>query len=250
MNLSLQTCHEIRQEFARLYREKKFVTDKSGVQTVEIIGASFWANSPMLFGAVNEDYVQRELDWYKSQSLNVNDIPGGPPQIWKQVADKDGYINSNYGWCIYSDENNNQFAHVVTELEERPDSRRAIMIYTRPTMWGDHNENGRSDFMCTNTVQYLLRNNRIYAVVNMRSNDAWAGYRNDYAWQLHVLQEVVQELRYRGKFYERGEIIWNAGSLHIYERQFYLLEHYLKTRELSITKEEYDKRYSVATEVY
>lgn len=250
MNLSLQTCHEIRQEFARLYREKKFVTDKSGVNTVEIIGASFWANSPMLFGAVNEDYVQRELDWYKSQSLNVNDIPGGPPQIWKQVADKDGYINSNYGWCIYSDENNNQFAHVVTELEERPDSRRAIMIYTRPTMWGDHNENGRSDFMCTNTVQYLLRNNRIYAVVNMRSNDAWAGYRNDYAWQFHVLEEVVQELRYRGKFYERGEIIWNAGSLHIYERQFYLLEHYLKTRELSITKEEYDKRYSVATEVY
>ena len=251
MNLGIQTCHEIRQEFARLYREKKFVTDKSGVNTVEIMGASFWANSPMIFGAVNEDYVKRELDWYKSQSLNVNDIPGGPPQIWKQVADKDGMINSNYGWCVYSDENNNQFAHVVTELEERPDSRRAIMIYTRPTMWGDHNKNGRSDFMCTNTVQYMIRNGRVYAVVGMRSNDAWAGYRNDYAWQLHVLEEVVQELRYRGQYYDRGEIIWNAGSLHIYERQFYLLDHYLKTRELSITKEEYDKRYSkVGSEVY
>lgn len=255
MNLGLQTCHEIRQEFARLYKAKKFVTDKSGIKTVEIMGASFWANSPMIFGAVNEDYVQRELDWYKSQSLNVNDIPGGPPQIWKQVADKDGMINSNYGWCVYSDENNNQFAHVVTELEERPDSRRAIMIYTRPTMWGDHNKNGRSDFMCTNTVQYLLRNGRIHAVVSMRSNDAWAGYRNDYAWQFYILEEVVQELRYRGKYYERGEIIWNAGSLHIYERQFYLLEHYLKTRELSITKEEYDKRYNkeslqMGSEVY
>ena len=247
MNINLQTCHEIRQEFARLYREKKFVTDKSGVKTVEIIGASFWANSPMIFGEVNEDYVKRELEWYKSQSLNVNDIPGGPPAIWKQVADSDGMINSNYGWCVYSHENNDQFAHVVTELEERPDSRRAIMIYTRPTMWGDHNKNGRSDFMCTNTVQYLLRNGRIHAVVSMRSNDAWAGYRNDYAWQLHVLEEVVQELRYRGKYYERGEIMWNAGSLHIYERQFYLLEHYVKTRELSITKEKYDKLYNQTT---
>lgn len=247
MNLGMQTVHEIRQEFARLYREGKFVTDKSGVKTVEIMGASFWANSPLIFGAVNEDYVQRELDWYKSQSLNVNDIPGGPPAIWKQVADKEGMINSNYGWCIYSDENNNQFAHVVTELEDRPDSRRAIMIYTRPTMWGDHNKNGRSDFMCTNTVQYLVRNGRIHAVVSMRSNDAWAGYRNDYAWQLYVLDEVVQELRYRGKYYERGEIFWNAGSLHIYERQFYLLDHYLKTRELTITKEEYDKRYAKAS---
>lgn len=247
MNLGLQTCHEIRQEFARLYRDKKFVTDKSGVKTVEIIGASFWANSPLIFGAVNEDYVQRELDWYMSRSLNVNDIPGGPPQIWKQVADSEGMINSNYGWCVYSRENNYQFDHAVTELEERPDSRRAIMIYTRPTMWGDHNKNGRSDFMCTNTVQYLIRDGKINAVVNMRSNDAWAGYRNDWAWQRFVLERVRDELQFRGKYYNSGEIIWNAGSLHIYERQFYLLEHYLKTRELSISKEDYDKRYSQTT---
>jgi len=250
MGVSRLTVHDIRTEFARLYREGKFVTDKSGVKTIEIMGVSFWANSPLIFGTVNEDYVQRELDWYKSMSLNVNDIPGGPPAIWKQVADKDGYINSNYGWCIYSGENNNQFLHVVTELEDRPDSRRATMIYTRPTMWGDHNKAGRSDFMCTNTVQYLIRDGRVYAVVNMRSNDAWAGYRNDYAWQLYVLEQVVQELSYRGKFYNRGEIIWNAGSLHIYERQFYLVDHYVKTRELSITKEEYDKREELAKSLF
>lgn len=243
MGISRLTVHDIRTEFAQLYRGGRFVTDKSGVKTIEIMGVSFWANSPIIFGAVNEDYVQRELDWYKSMSLNVNDIPGGTPAIWKQVADKDGYINSNYGWCIYSGENNNQFLHVVTELEDRPDSRRAIMIYTRPTMWGDHNKAGRSDFMCTNTVQYLIRDGRVHAVVNMRSNDAWAGYRNDYAWQLHVLEEVTQELRYRGKFYNRGEILWNVGSLHVYERQFYLVDHYVKTRELSITKEEYDAKY-------
>ena len=138
-------CHEIRREFARLYKNNEFVIDKSGVKTVEIIGANFIADSPFIFGAVNEEYVSRELDWYLSKSLSVNDIPGGPPQIWKQVADSNGLINSNYGWCIYSAENNHQFAHAVTELEERPDSRRALMIYTRPTMWGDHNKDGRSD---------------------------------------------------------------------------------------------------------
>ena len=244
-----QTIHCVRQEFARLYSEGKFVTDKSGVKTLEIIGASFWANSPIIFGAVNEDYVQRELNWYKSMSLNVNDISGGPPAIWKQVADKDGSINSNYGWCIYSHRNNYQFAHAVTELEDHPDSRRAIMIYTRPTMWGDHNRNGRSDFMCTNTVQYLIRDGKVHAIVNMRSNDAWAGYRNDYAWQVHVLKEVVEELNYRGKSYNMGEIFWNVGSLHIYERQFYLVDNYIKTRELSITKEEYDKRQELANTV-
>jgi len=239
--VDMNTVHDIRQKLATLYKKGEFVTDKSGVKTVEIMNANFMATSPLIFGAVNEDYVQRELAWYNSESLNVNDIPGGPPAIWKQVGDKDGFINSNYGWCVYSADNNYQFDHVVTELEERPDSRRAIMIYTRPTMWGDHNKNGRSDFMCTNTVQYMVRDNNVHAIVNMRSNDAWAGYRNDYAWQMHTLIAVAKSLNSRGKDYLLGDIYWSAGSLHIYERQFYLIDNYIKTGDLSISKEEYDK---------
>lgn len=238
-----RTVHEVRTELARLYNKGEFVTDKSGVKTVEIMNASFIANQPLIFGAVNEEYVQRELDWYLSESLNVNDIPGQVPQIWKQVADKDGFINSNYGWCIFSRENNDQFYHVVTELEDRPDSRRATMIYTRPTMWGDHNKNGRSDFMCTNDVQYMIRNDKVHAIVQMRSNDVVFGYRNDYAWQDYVLDRVIAELQNRGKFYGKGNIFWNVGSLHVYERHFYLIDHFSKTREITITKEDYDARY-------
>ena len=240
------TVHNIRHFFAQLYQSKKFVTDKSGVNTIEIVNANFVAASPSIFGAVNNEYVSREIRWYEGQSLNVNDIPGGTPAIWKQVADKDGFINSNYGWCVFSADNNHQFANAVAELEERPDSRRAIMIYTRPEMWGDHNKNGRSDFMCTNTVQYLIRDNRVSAIVNMRSNDAWAGYRNDYAWQFYMLSLVTNKLNTRGNAYRMGDIHWNAGSLHIYERQFYLIDHFIKTGETSITKEEYDTKYNLA----
>jgi thymidylate synthase len=240
------TVHNIRHQFAQLYQFNKFVTDKSGVKTVEIVNANFIASSPLIFGAVNNEYVSREIRWYEGQSLNVNDIPGGTPAIWKQVADKDGFINSNYGWCVFSADNNHQFANTVAELEERPDSRRAIMIYTRPEMWGDHNKNGRSDFMCTNTVQYLIRDNKVSAIVNMRSNDAWAGYRNDYAWQFYMLSLVTNRLNSRGNAYTIGNIHWNAGSLHIYERQFYLIDHFIKTGETAITKEEYDTKYNVA----
>ena len=240
------TVHNIRHFFAQLYQSKKFVTDKSGVKTIEIVNANFVAASPSIFGAVNNEYVSREIRWYEGQSLNVNDIPGGTPAIWKQVADKDGFINSNYGWCVFSADNNHQFANAVAELEERPDSRRAIMIYTRPEMWGDHNKNGRSDFMCTNTVQYLIRDGAVSCIVNMRSNDAWAGYRNDYAWQFYMLSLVTNKLNTRGNAYRMGDIHWNAGSLHIYERQFYLIDHFIKTGETSITKEEYDTKYNLA----
>ena len=84
----------IRNIFKEKLKMEDFVIDKTGVKTIEIINAAFFANEPSIFGTVNQDYVQRELEWYKSMSLNVNDISGGPPEIWKMVANPNGYINS------------------------------------------------------------------------------------------------------------------------------------------------------------
>ena len=207
----------IRNIFKEKLKMEEFVIDKSGVKTVEIMNAAFFANQPAIFGTVNQDYVQRELEWYKSMSLNVNDIPGGPPEIWKMVSSNDGIINSNYGWCIYSKENGDQFQNVVNELTKNPGSRRATMIYNRPSMHKDYNKDGMSDFMCTNAVQYIIRDNKVNALVYMRSNDAVFGYKNDYAWQKHVLQELVNEL---GWYNQIGDIYWNVASLHVYERHF------------------------------
>ena len=158
-------------------------------------------------------------------SLNVNDIPGGPPQIWQQVADKDGFINSNYGWCIYSEENGNQFTKVVDELLASPLSRRATMIYNRPSMHEDYNKNAMSDFMCTYSTQYYIRDGLLHASVFMRSNDAVFGYKNDYAWQRYVQEEVLAAVNGRkGTVYGLGDLHWNAGSLHVYERHFKFVE--------------------------
>lgn len=252
--MNLLTTSDIRQEFKRLLAAREFtainregsMTSLVGNTTIEIVGASFIADEPSIFGEVNHDYIRREEEWYNSMSLNVNDIPGGPPKIWSAVADKDGFINSNYGWCIYSNENFSarpvtgpeiipkqdiqyddagfaiascQSHAAIAELKKNPESRRAVMIYTRPSMWLDYNKNGRSDFMCTNTVQYLIRNGAVHAVVQMRSNDGVFGYKNDYAWQKHVLENVAKEVNK-----DVGNIYWNAGSLHIYARHYSLVD--------------------------
>jgi len=210
---------DIRKEFIRKLCNNEYVIDKTGVYTLEIMGGTFIADEPAIFGEVNWDYVQREIEWYKSCSRNVNDIPGKTPAIWEQVSDKDGMINSNYGWCIFSSENGYQYTNCVKALKNDPDTRRAIMIYTRPSMQVDYNSNGMSDFMCTNTVQYLQRDGAVHAVVQMRSNDAIFGYKNDRAWQDYVLEMVADETGYR-----KGNIYWNAGSLHVYERHFNLVK--------------------------
>jgi thymidylate synthase len=72
----------------------------------------------------------------------------------------------------------------------------------------------------------------------MRSNDAWAGFRNDLAWQKEVLRRLSVELQI-----EAGDITWQVGSLHVYDRQFYLVDYYRKTGATAITKEEYRELY-------
>lgn len=222
---------DIRNEFLTAYEYGKFTTDKSGCKTIEILGASFLADEPSIFGEVNEDYVTRELAWYLSQSLRVADIPGDVPKIWQQVASKGGVINSNYGYLVWHEKNFSQYQNVLLELKSNPNSRRAVMIYTRPSMHYEYNTDGMSDFICTNTVQYQIRDGQLYAVVQMRSNDAWAGYRNDYAWQVYVQNALADDLGVLP-----GDITWQVGNLHLYERQFYLVEHYAKTGEIYKTK--------------
>jgi thymidylate synthase len=230
---------QIRDEFAQKLKLEHFTVDKTGVKTVEIIGAQFIVDEDKIFGELNLEYIKDEIDWYFSESLNVNDLKN-TPKIWKQVADPDGFINSNYGWCITHPDNFDQYQSCFNELVRNPDSRRAIMIYTRPAMQYDYNKNGRSDFMCTNTVQYFIRDNKLISYVSMRSNDGWAGFRNDYQWQLKIAKGMAERLST-----ELGDIIWNVGSLHIYERQFYLIDHYIKTGEISISKQQYNELYGI-----
>lgn len=229
------TIESIRQYFADQYANKKFVVDKSGVTTLELVGASFRADEPSIFGEINDDYIQRELEWYLSMSLYVDDIPGAVPKIWKDVSSRDGKINSNYGYLMFSSENFCQYENVLMELTRSPNSRRAVAIYTRPTMHSNWCVDGMSDFICTNAVQYLIRDGALEVVVQMRSNDVVYGYRNDYAWQRYVQDKLVYDYNCGTKKADKivpGNITWQVGSLHVYERHYSLVEKYIQEHSL------------------
>lgn len=214
--------YDIVECFKSMYKNGNFVTDKTGCKMIEVIGVSYSIDSDVLFGTLNEEYAKKEVEWYMTQSLNVYDMKD-PPTIWKQVADKDGFINSNYGWCIFSKENGEQYKNCIEELKKNKDSRRAVMIYTRPSMWKDYNKNGMSDFICTNNVQLFIRNNNLIYVINQRSCDAVYGYKNDIYWHRTVFNKALNELK---EFYpelKKGDFIHQVGSLHLYERHFKFL---------------------------
>jgi len=215
---------DIRLHFRNELENENFTVDRNGQKTIELIGASFTADEPSIFGEPNQQYIQTELAWYREQSTNINDIHKGnhePPLAWKLTANKHGEINSNYGLLIWSKKFFSQYDRVLRELKSNPDSRRACMVYTRPSIWLEYNENGKSDFICTNAVTYYIRDSKLHCVVQMRSNDVVYGYKNDYAWQAYVLNELSNSLGLRIK---AGTITWQVLNLHVYERHFDLVK--------------------------
>ena len=223
---------DIRADFIDKLAAEEFTVDKTGAKTIEIIGASFLADEPAIFGEVNQEYVEKEIDWYLNMSTNINDIYGEerePPQAWQYCASPYGEINSNYGKLIFDEKYFAQFEMVVKELINNPDGRRATMVYNRPSIWVEYNENGKNDFICTNAVTYYIRDNKVHAVVQMRSNDVVFGYKNDRAWQQYVLHEVCEAVNYSvDRLFEDnlepGDIIWQVKNLHVYERHFHLVK--------------------------
>ena len=220
--MRMYSVSDIRQLFIDELNDKAFTIDRNDQKTIELIGASFLADEPAIFGEVNKDYVDAELRWYESESTNIYDIyedEKDPPLAWQQSANRHGEINSNYGFLIWNNRFHCQYERALEELEENPDSRRAIMIYNRPDIWMEYNENQKNDFICTNAVCYYIRNEELQAVVQMRSNDVVFGYKNDYAWQQYVLESLANDLGI-----QPGFIQWQVQNLHVYERHFHLVK--------------------------
>ena len=224
---------DVAEVFKKHLKAKNFVQDRTGMKTIEILGASFVADKPAIFGTPNQEYIEAEINWYNSKSTNIKDIyetatshvglRKPTPKAWIYSANDHGEINSNYGHLIYSGKYYKQYDKVLNELLKNPDSRRASMVYQRPSIWKEYKENGKNDFICTNAVTYYIRDNMLHASVQMRSNDVIFGYRNDYAWQRHVQEKLQDDLYYNGIQTELGYIYWQVQNLHVYERHFDLV---------------------------
>ena len=66
--------NDIRADFIDKLAAEEFTIDKTGQKTIEMIGASFQADEPAIFGEVNQEYVNAEIEWYLTGSTNIHDI--------------------------------------------------------------------------------------------------------------------------------------------------------------------------------
>lgn len=178
-------------------------------------------------------YVKAELDWYKSMDLSIighEGIESNP--TWQSCCTKDEKkeINSNYGWCVFSEENGSQYDNCLEVLKKDKTTRNAIILYNRPEIYKDYKRNGMHDMICTFMSHFFIRNNKLYMIHNMRSNDVRYGFIcSDLAWNCFVYQNMYEDLKSTYPDLEVGTIIWTSDSMHLYSRHFDDLKNYVES---------------------
>ena len=179
-------------------------------------------------------YVKAELDWYKSMDLSIighEGIESNP--TWQSCCTKDEKkeINSNYGWCVFSEKNGSQYDNCLEVLKKDKTTRNAIIVYNRPSIYKDYKRDGMHDMICTVDSHFFIRNNKLMMVHNMRSNDIRYGFIcSDLAWNCFVYQNLYEDLKETYPDLEVGQIIWTSDSMHLYSRHFEALEKYFKSK--------------------
>ena len=154
-----------------------------------------------------QDYAEAEWQWYLSGDRNIKklgELYGKVPEIWKRMADKNGDVNSNYGWQW---QRNKQLARVIDMLRNNNNTRQAaISIYDAKEM-----KSYEYDTPCTYAVQFTIVDNKLNMCVAMRSNDLWYGFCNDQYCFSMLQQLVARELNI-----SVGTYFHFAHNLHLY----------------------------------
>ena len=151
--------------------------------------------------------------WYLSMDPKVRNI-GKAASIWKDIADSDGVVHSNYGGCLYRG-----WDRVVHELVRFPESRRAVIALNQPDT-----DYGMKDVPCTMFVQFFVRDEKLHMIWNMRSSDFAFGFCNDVAVGMLFMQMMRNELlSAEDEWIQLGSFTYNATSFHCYDNHWSLI---------------------------
>lgn len=215
MNVTLDT----------LVREGTRETASRG-EFVEAVGCHLVLTNPLarlsrsenrgkLFSALGE------LFWYLSKDTKLSFIEHYIPRVYAKESDDGIRVRSGYGDRIFSFRGYDQLRNVTTLLTEKRTSRRAVIQLFDAE---DLSQPFKS-VPCTNSIQFLIRDNKLHAIVSMRSNDAYLGLPHD-VFTFTMIQEIVA----RTVGADLGTYHHFAGSLHLYESEREDAERYLRER--------------------
>jgi thymidylate synthase len=148
--------------------------------------------------------------------------------LWSEIKTQDGLLNSNYGWLVFYNQNGNAmnpFKWAMHSLINDKDSRQALITFNT----GQFNIVGTKDYICTQYMHFMIRNNQLICFVGLRSSDSIFGLPNNIPFWKFVQLQALIILKNKYPDLKIGFIKVNIDSSHIYGRHFVLVEKMLKS---------------------
>lgn len=226
--------------FAELYKQltidlmqnPQYITSPRGMKIKEFCNATLVLNDPYsnIFRndvrPTNLRYLAGELIWYFSTSNKLKDI-NKYSKFWDRIANKDGTINSAYGYLLFSKLDNRykcSWEWAVNSLLKDKDSRQAIIRFNDSS----HSDPTTQDFVCTLIGVFHIREDKLNLTINMRSNDIHFGLMYDLPFFTLLMQLMRLHLIQKYPSLRLGKYVHFANSLHAYEKNFPELEQMTK----------------------
>lgn len=167
----------------------------------------------------NWKYFLGELAWYLKQDRNV-DFINTFSSFWKNIADEDDNVNSNYGYLLFG----KQIQWALDSLKKDINTRQGISFVSNPQVQYP----GNKDFVCTMYLNFWIRHNKLNMKVQMRSNDIFYGLTFDAPFFAFVQQQMYLWLRETYPDLSLGTYYHCADNIHFYERHFELAQEIIK----------------------
>ncbi len=189
-----------------------------GTGTREVLGAGFCLRNPRKRCVTvparqwSLPLAIGEFSWHASGSDSVDALEYYAKR-WRAFADSASRIpGSCYGRMIFQkgQAGSSQWEQIVELLGRDRNSRRAVAILASPASSANTTA---QDVACATSIQFLVRDGKLTAVVNMRSNDVIWGLPYDV-----FLFTMMQELLANTLKLDLGAYYHFAGSLHLYDQ--------------------------------
>jgi thymidylate synthase len=220
-----------------IYYNYDFRSSPRGIPVRESLDYSFSIANPTAKAITTKDaernkiiesYTAKEVELYNSCSNKVEDFVKAS-KFWGTIANPDGTVNSAYGYLIWKNashgnefyEHKNGVGEYRTPWEwakqcllADKDTRQAILRFSLP----EHQWMGNKDQTCTLNGNFLIREDKLYFTVVMRSNDLVLGLAYDLPWFISLMDKMIDELKEKYPNLTKGTYTHIVHSLHIYER--------------------------------
>jgi len=207
-----------------LYNAAKYTFDNGinvsarGLLTTEVPAFSFTLTNPrsriISLKSRHWDYAYAigELCWHLRGSNSLAEI-AYYSKAWLQFSSNKRTIRSScYGKKIFGGKIN-IWEKIIRILKTDKDSRRAVISL------GNTASALQTDVSCINSIQFMIRNNKLNCIVYMRSNDIIWGL----CYDLFFLTFLQEMLSYTLNV-EIGTYTHIAASLHYYQRHSPLIK--------------------------